>query len=97
MTDTPLTGWPFPSASRAVREEQHIAEAVEQARAEMRASLTAQVRVADVNTCPDCHGDGWTAETTADPNEFGEPGEPYQYQAVCSHAGLYAALIEDRP
>ena len=27
-------------------------------------------------TCPSCGGEGWVV--TADPNKFGEPGEPYQ-------------------
>jgi len=34
--------------------------------------------------CPECDGQGWIAETTADPLPSGEPGEPYQIQTSCS-------------
>lgn len=37
--------------------------------------------------CPDCEGQGWTAETTADPLPSGEPGEPYQVQRACDTCG----------
>jgi hypothetical protein len=33
-------------------------------------------------TCPTCGGEGWFV--TADPNKYGEPGEPYQVS--CSNA-----------
>lgn len=42
--------------------------------------------------CPRCDGDGWTAETTADPDEDGELGEPYQYQRGCDTCGGVGSL-----
>jgi hypothetical protein len=37
--------------------------------------------------CDECGGEGWTAETTADPLPSGEPGEPYQVQRTCDACG----------
>lgn len=58
--------------------------------------MSAELRDFRAKDCPDCHGDGWIAETTADPDEDGQPGEPYQYQRACAHPLLWKPLLDER-